>query len=58
MLLYLSIKMSSIEKDIKLIELVEQYKHIYDNKNEIYSDRIAVQNAWESIGKEMQISGK
>ncbi|CAG9825740.1 unnamed protein product [Phaedon cochleariae] len=46
--------MSSDESN--LIEMVERFPHIWDKKNARHSDKVAVENAWETIAKIMNFS--
>ncbi|CAH0547300.1 unnamed protein product [Brassicogethes aeneus] len=40
--------------DEKIISLVETFPHLYDKKNVLYKDKVAVENLWKTIGKLLQ----
>ncbi|KAF5303216.1 hypothetical protein FQR65_LT08296 [Abscondita terminalis] len=42
--------------DIKLITLVEKFPHLYDKSERLYKDKLAAQNSWQYIAKELHLS--
>jgi len=50
--------MEVLDKDIKLVTLVERFPQLYDKSNVNYKDRTAVENAWLFMSRELQIPSK
>ena len=47
-----------VMSDEKLIELVRGYEELYDMSNKKYSDSYVKEKIWNSIGEELNKSGK
>lgn len=45
-------------RNIQLIESVERYPCLYNISSKDYSNRDVVQKTWETIAKELNITGK
>ena len=44
--------------DLKLIELVRQYPHLYEKKHALYKNKVAIDNAWTAIAGKLNTTSK
>lgn len=40
------------------VDLIEKCSHLWDKRNPLYKDNIAMENSWQGISSIMGISGK